>query len=557
MRDRTRSSIATTALSSVVGVQIVIFSFHNVIPSGANTYVSQYAGAGDRVMAGVFFRSAFYSSVVFGSIVGIVGRLSIVGISEICNSDDPRVTEAIREYLGIVFLTSPFFSVMLLVDGYFKSIRDASTPFILELLSLVLNSVLNYVMVVHFDYGIGGSAIAASMARLVPALCGLYMILRGENRGISVSLSLLQDLPPWRWPAEGGWAAAPGGRGLVEMAAQWAGAAADVAGCDGGKLDRAVMATYGTVDCIPRDQATCRDDDDDEETENDVGGSEVTRAVGPNRTLVSNLRQVLASSSRMAQIGVFDSIAACIYGACFTSLVRICGLLGEKEQAGLGAGLRGVEWLAFCLSEGFLAAAATSVGQCIGANAHERAMDVAILCCSMSAFSAGALGVPFVLFSEEISRALVSDDEGIVRYCAQYVHVMGWVMSLIGFEMACYGCLLEAGRASIACFVNGACNILRIPLAIYCLYRSQPAMEVARMSLWAFGLMGMENFPQPEGNFYCIGGVIAFTACMKAVIWFGYFSYLWMSGRYFRGASLVGEGQQCGVIVSKDYMWRK
>jgi hypothetical protein len=53
------------------------------------------------------------------------------------------------------------------------------------------------------------------------------------------------------------------------------------------------------------------------------------------------------------------------------------------------------------------------------------------------------------------------------------------------------------------------------------------------MTLWAFGLLGTKNFPQPMGSFYCIGGVIAFTACLKAVIWFGYFSYLWMSGRYF------------------------
>ena len=151
----------------------------------------------------------------------------------------------------------------------------------------------------------------------------------------------------------------------------------------------------------------------------------------------------------------------------------------ELLIVGLGAGLRGIKWLAFCLSEGFLVAATTYVGQCVGANVHKHATDVAVVCCSLSAFTTGDLGFPFVLFSEEILQALVSDDEGIVRYCAQYVYVIEWVMSLIGFEMACYGCLLGAGRASIACFVNGACNILRIPLTIYCLYSSQPAMEMA------------------------------------------------------------------------------
>lgn len=183
------------------------------------------------------------------------------------------------------------------------------------------------------------------------------------------------------------------------------------------------------------------------------------------------------------------------------------------------------------------------MGQCIGANAHDRAMDVAIVCCTLSALTAGLLGVPFILFSKEISLALISDDEEIVKYCAEYVYVIGWVMSLVGFEMACYGSLLGAGRANIACCVNGACNILRIPLAIYCMYSSLPVIVMAQMTLWAFGISGMENFPQPTGDFYCIGGVIALTASIKAVIWFGYFLSLWISGKYFRGARIVGEGK--------------
>jgi hypothetical protein len=345
MRDRARSSIATIALSSVVGIQIVIFAFHNVIPSGANTHVSQYAGAGDRVMVGHCFRSAFYSSIAFGSIVGIVGRLFIVGISEMCNSDDLRVTKAIREYLSVIFLASPFFSVMLLVDGYYKSIGDASTPFKLELMSLVSNTLLNYVLVVHFDYGIGGSAIAASTARLLPALCGLYVILRGEH----VSLSLLQDLSPGRRSANVESPAADRWR-AVKLASQWAGAMmADWS-------EREAVATYGSVSCITHHRVKWRDDNEDKmEVENQERRH--MRAASPCRTIGLNLRYVLATSLKMARIGVFDSIAACIYGACFTSLVRICGLFGDKEQAGLGAGLRGVEWLAFCLSEGFLVAA--------------------------------------------------------------------------------------------------------------------------------------------------------------------------------------------------------
>ena len=175
-------------------------------------------------------------------------------------------------------------------------------------------------------------------------------------------------------------------------------------------------------------------------------------------------------------------------------------------------------------------------------------MDVAIVCCSLSALAAGAFGLPFVFYSVEISQ-LLSNDEDIVKYCAEYVYVCGWVMSLIGFEMACYGCLLGSGKANIACSVNGALNIVRIPLALYCLFSSQPVMEIARMTLWAFGILEMEQFPLLTGDFFCIAGVIAFTASVKAFIWFSYFSYLRISGRYFKGSSVVIDGDRVG----KDY----
>ena len=356
MRDRELSSIATTALSSIVGVNIVIFAFHNIIPSGANTHTSQYVGAENPGMVRLCFRSAFYSSIALSSIVGLLGFIFIDHISAVCNSDDPRVREAIGEYLGIVFLTSPFFSFMLLVDGYFKSVGDVATPFYLECLSLVLNTIMNYLLVVHFDYGIGGSAIATSIARLLPALFGLYKILFQTNQGIMVSLSMLQNLPQER-PAN----------------------------------ETMEMTTNG--------EKYRNDVEDDNVFDDNI----TTERHQP--TLFSNLLFILYNSIGMARIGVFDSLAAFIYGVCFTSLVRICGLIGVAQQAGLGAGLRGIEWLGFCLSEGFLVAAATAVGQCVGANAHERAMDVAIVLFTLGSCG-GSIWFAFcILFCRDITTA--------------------------------------------------------------------------------------------------------------------------------------------------------
>ena len=562
MRDKAQSSIATTALSSIVGVQIIIFAFHNVVPSGSNTYISQHVGAKNYRMVSLSFRAAFYASIVLSTISGIIGYCLIEEISQVCGSDDRLVQEAIQKFLKIILLSSPFFSVMLLVDGYFKSVGDTKTPFYLELSSLLLNAALNYLLVIHYDYGIEGSAFATSLARMLPALYGLYKIVWFENKGISVSIALWQDtLSPPQIFSEGSsekaaTSPAPGlglmSRLEVEMRCLESVVADDTASTSS-KVGVMVEALTRTADFIDAHEVPFRNDYSGDDNENDSGDYCNDGRERGQRALTSDCRaslcDVTTTSWRMAKVGVFDSIASCIYGVCFTSLLRLCGLLGDKEQAGLGAGMRGIEWLAFCLSEGFLVAAATAVGQCVGAEAYKRAMDVTIICCSLSALAAGTVGVPFVIWSKEISQILTSDEE-IVKYCAQYVYVQGWVMALVGFEMSSYGSLLGAGGASIICYVNGTCNLMRIPMAVYCLFGDQRAMEMVQLTLWAFGLHRMDAFPTPTGDFYCIGGVIAVTSGFKASIWLCYFSYLYFSGRNFRGSNVV-KGK--AAPASKEY----
>ena len=488
------------------------------------------------------FWAALYSSIVLSSLVAIAGYCLVSEISQMCGTSDVLVQEAIQKFLMIILLSSPFFSLMLLVDGYYKSIGDTRTPLCLELSSLLINSALNYLLVIKFDYGIEGTAISTSLARLLPAIYGLYWICVSlaqlpDMKGIAQSLSLPEVSLVSHLE--------------IEMR-RLESAVSDVSASTSSKVSvmvDALMRTADIIDCTPD---TSPREDDDDVGENGIGGNKYDNVVSAERVsdCGESLRDIASTSWKVAKIGVFDSIASAIYGVCFTSLLRLCGLLGDKQQAGLGAGMRGIEWLAFCLSEGFLVAAATAVGQCVGAEAYKRAMDVTIICCSLSALAAGAVGVPFVLFSEEISRILSSDLE-IVKYCAQYVYVQGWVMALVGFEMSSYGSLLGAGGASIICYVNGTCNLLRIPMAIYCLYSDQTADVMARLTLWAFGLYRVNTFPTPTGNFYCIGGVIAITSGLKASVWFCYFSYLYCTGIHFRGSNLAK--REAASSTTADY----
>jgi len=494
IKDKSESAAATAALSATVGLQIVVFALHNIIPSGSNSYCSQFKGAKDNRNLALIFRAAFYSCLLLSSIISLIAWLSIDYIAALCNSTED-VQNAIKTFLGIILISSPAFGLLLLVDGFFKSIGDTRTPLRLEIASLIINVILNYIFVIKLDYGIGGSAISTAISRLIPALYGLSLILLNKTACKNVSLSLQLN----------------------------------------------ITNDLNKYETLPIDNTNDSQVDDIELVTKNRRESTELLLLSDN-SLYSNFVDITNRSIKMAKIGVFESIASAIYGLVFTSLIRLAGELGEKQQAGLGSGLRGIEWIAFCLSEGFLEAACTSVGQCIGAKLYKRAFDAAMLCCFLSSLCAGIVGIPFIIFSDEIS-SILTKDKLIIKYCAQYVFINGFVMSLVGFEMASYGCLLGAGMARTICIVNGSMNVLRIPITVFCLYYNRSFQDMFTVILWVFGLHSTLNFT-PTGSFYCIAGAIAGTASAKAFIWMLFFAYKAYTKTYFSGFNLISENNE-------------
>ena len=501
IKDKAESAAATAALSATVGLQIVVFALHNIIPSGANSYCSQFKGAKDNQNLALIFRAAFYSCLILSSVISFIALVSIDFISSLCNSSED-VQIAIKTFLGIILISSPAFGLLLLVDGFFKSLGDTKTPLRLEIASLTINVILNYIFVIQLNLGIGGSAIATSISRLLPALYGLSLILLNKTACKNVSLSL--------------------------------------------KLN--INDNLNQYETLPVDNNDNQIDDIELVTKS--RRESVDSLLPSDNSLYSNIIDIKIRSLQMATIGVFQSFASTIYGLVFTSLIRLAGELGDKQQAGLGSGLRGIEWIAFCLSEGFLEAACTSVGQCIGAKLYKRAFDAAMLCCLLSSLSAGIVGIPFILFSTEIS-SILSTDRLIIKYCAQYVYVNGFVLSLIGFEMASYGSLLGAGMTRTICIVNGSMNVLRIPITVLCLYYNRSFQDIFTVILWVFGLHSTLDFT-PAGNFYCIAGAIAGTASAKAFIWMLFFTYKAYTKTYFSGFRLITDEKDENINDEKN-----
>lgn len=258
---------------------------------------------------------------------------------------------------------------------------------------------------------------------------------------------------------------------------------------------------------------------------------EVEEEVGGDN---SDKQTLLQRALAMMRLGAFQSASDWLYGGVFTVLIRLAGTLGPAQQAGLGCGMRGLEWISFCVSEGFLVASLTSVGNLIGAGMQRRANLAALIAACMSSVCGCLTGLPFIFLSKQIA-SILSNDPDIVHYCGIYIHLMGMVSFTTGFEIAAYGSFLGAGKARGVFLTNGSMNILRIPLCCLCLYGRR---HFFGGMAFAIGLGSPESLPL-LGTFNCICFTIMGTAATKALLFAIWLNTRFFSQTYFKDSSLL------------------
>lgn len=422
---------ATAALSACFAILVVNYTLLNMIATGSTTLIAQYFGRRQKDRLAAILRQAITSEVLWGVLIGVLG-VALLPIIIAMSNVTPAVGHQIDRYLSVIYWTSPFFALMLVVIGAFRACGNTRVPLWLEIGSLLLNALLNYLLVLGPgpipSYGIAGAAVATGVSRAVPGVIGLWLIFRG---GLDVDLRRSDD---------------------------------------------------GDVRWLPRPK-------------------------------------VLGA---MFRIGIFSSISGAVYGTIYFILNRMAGELGPAAQGGLGAGLRGIEWIGFAFGDGFFAASIAMVGQNLGADKPKRAFKGALLNAALSATSCQLVGFGFLLAPEQLT-AIVTGDPQTLAYGAEYVRTIGWVMWAVGFEMAMYGAFLGAGQTKLTMTISSSANLLRVPLAAWFLFGPEAFGDGV---LWSF--TGLVDAPPVVGAFSAIANAIAITAVLKAIAFTVYL--LWRRG---------------------------
>jgi len=167
---------------------------------------------------------------------------------------------------------------------------------------------------------------------------------------------------------------------------------------------------------------------------------------------------------RITQIGLPISLGGLLFTGIYIVLGRLLGRLGDANIAALGLGHR-VENLAFLVCEGFGAAAATLVGQWIGAERPEEARATARHAALAAAWVMVPVSVLFFAFAHPIVSAFTSDPATIAA-AASYLKVVGVTFPLMGIELVMDGALTGAGDTNPSLVLGFVFNLMRIPIAL-------------------------------------------------------------------------------------------
>lgn len=179
---------------------------------------------------------------------------------------------------------------------------------------------------------------------------------------------------------------------------------------------------------------------------------------------LGHLRPEAATTWRILRIGVFGSGQMLIRNVSAIALVRIVALFGSAALAAYGVGMR--IWFAVLMPGlGFGTAAATLVGQSIGAGKPDRASRAAWTIVGMWATVSGLLGIVFIVLAEPLIRAF-NTEPGVVAAGAGFLRWTSATFAFTALSAVLGRAMTGAGDTFWPMIITGVAMLaFRIPLA--------------------------------------------------------------------------------------------
>ncbi len=175
--------VGETALAAVGSTSSLINLIVNVfvgISIGATVIVAQHIGSRDYNKASNACHTAITISLIAGVFLTIVGNMVCKPLLVLMGSPD-NVIEQATLYMRIYFLGMPAFMLMTYGSALMRTVGDTKRPLYYFSISGILNVILNLVLVLQFDMGVAGVAIATIFSQYISAVFILLTLMHTDG----------------------------------------------------------------------------------------------------------------------------------------------------------------------------------------------------------------------------------------------------------------------------------------------------------------------------------------------------------------------------------------
>ena len=175
--------VGSTALAAVGANTQIINLFINSfmgLSIGANVLIANYIGAGKTQKIHNVVHTAMTFACVFGVVLMIIGLFFSRNILLFLGTPSEILRPATL-YLQIIFIAIPFIVVYNFGAAILRSIGDTRRPLIILTCTGMLNVVMNIFLVVYFNLGVAGVAIATAVANVINAVTVVILLIKEKS----------------------------------------------------------------------------------------------------------------------------------------------------------------------------------------------------------------------------------------------------------------------------------------------------------------------------------------------------------------------------------------
>ena len=179
------STEATAAVGLVFPVMAMVQALGFFCGHGSGNFLSRMLGAGKKEEANNMASTGFALSLVFGLIVSGAGIIFSTQIANVIGATESTMEDTLN-YMRIILLGAPFMMGQFVINNQLRFQGSAMFAMIGLMCGAIINIVLDPLLILEFDMGVTGAAIATVSGQIASFIVLLIGSRRGENIRLSI-----------------------------------------------------------------------------------------------------------------------------------------------------------------------------------------------------------------------------------------------------------------------------------------------------------------------------------------------------------------------------------